>query len=182
MSTRGGRDHTGRERTATAQGPRPTLRQRGVDATRSLREALNLPADASDASIMGTALAEAAAREIRRNPQFASEVRRTYDELAAMRRQSGTSSQPKAQQVPPLVPIRTDLPYRKSDPYAPPDPAYLIQAYGRHQLPPALQDYTVEKLKMTAAALERQYPGTKPVNRGRKDALIAYIVEHTPAE
>ncbi len=177
MSTRGGRDYGARERAGTAQAARPTVRQRGVDATRSLREALNLPADVNDTSILGPALAEAAAREVRRNPRFASEVRRTYDELAAMRRQSGSSTQ-KAE-LPPLVPIRTDLPYRRSDPFAPPDPDYLIQAYGRHQLARALQGYTVEKLKMTAAALEHQHPGTKPANRGRKEALIAYIVEHS---
>jgi hypothetical protein len=74
-----------RTRQGTAQATRQTVQQRGAAATKDLREALRLPVNLSDTSILGTALAEAAAREIRRHSQFASEVRQRYDELAALR-------------------------------------------------------------------------------------------------
>jgi len=41
------------------------------------------------------------------------------------------------------------------------------------------QRYNVSMLKRTVAVIEQQYPGTKPANRGRKDALIAYIMEYS---
>jgi len=114
---------------------------------------------------------------MRQNARFAGEVRKVYDELAALHRPTGKGAQAKAEALPPLVPVRTDLPYRKIDPYAPPDPAFLTLVYGRHQLARALQDYTVDMLKLTAANIEARHPGTKPRNRGQRQPLIAYIVE-----
>lgn len=167
------------ERQSATQGARQSLQQRGVDATRALREVLGLPANLNDTSVLGTSLAEVAAREMRQNPRFASEVRRVYDELAALHRPSGKRSRTAQEDLPPLVPIRRDLPYRESNPYAPPDPAYIIQAYGAHQLARALHDYSVEALKRTAAKIEEKHPGTKPTNRGQKKPLIDYIVKYT---
>jgi hypothetical protein len=65
------------------------------------------------------------------------------------------------------------------DPFAPPDPQVLKYVYGADKLSRALQDYSIDKLKQAASVLERSYPGTKPANRSRRDALIAYIVEHS---
>jgi hypothetical protein len=138
---------------------------------------MQLPYNAGDTGILGTALAEAAAEEGRRNLQFASEVRRIYGELLDQQRPA--AARPARAPQPPLKPVRTDLPFRPIDPFAPPDPQFLIQVYGRHQLEPALQRYNVSMLKRTVAVIEQQYPGTKPENRGRKDALIAYIMEHS---
>lgn len=180
MSTRGGSDFNGRGRTRTAQPARPTVRQRGVDATKSLREALHLPNDVNDTAILGTALAEVAAREIRRNQQFGDEVRRTYEDLKAQQASTGKQGT-QQEELAPLVPIRRIEGY-EADPFSPPDPAFLIQLYGHHQLARALQDYTVDKLKMTAAQIEQRHPGTKPTNRGRRDALIAYIVDYSGKE
>lgn len=168
------------ERRSSAQNARQSLQQRGVDATRALREVLGLPTNLSDASVLGTSLAEVATREMRQNPRFAGEVRRVYDELAALHRPSGKRSGYSPEELPPLVPIRRDLPYRESNPYAPPDPTYIIQAYGVHQLARALHDYNVEALKRTAANIEAKHPGTKPTNRGQKKALIDYIVKYSP--
>jgi len=77
------------------------------------------------------------------------------------------------------VPIRRDLPYRAIDPTAPPDPKWLTMAYGHHQLARALQDYTLDMLKMTADRVQAEHPGTRPANRGRKAAVIAYIVQYS---
>jgi len=186
MSTRGGRENGARERperAATLQATRPaTLRQRGVDATRVLREALNLPPGASDAHVL-TALSEIAAEEGRRNPRFAEAVRGRAGELAA---QHGSSVKPTktttSGALPPLVPVRQLGGFREIDPFKPPDPPFIVQVFGHHQLARALQDYTLDKLKQASAEIERQHPSTKPASRTRKADLIAYIVEHTPAE
>jgi hypothetical protein len=161
----------------SAQAVRQFVQQRGADATRALREVLHLPANLNDTAILGTSLAEVAAREMRQNAHFAGEVRKVYDELAALQRPTGKRAEAKAEALPPLVPIRTDLPYRKVDPYAPPDPAWLVLAYGQHQLARALHDYTVDQLKRTAANIEAKHPGTRPRNRGQRQPLIDYIVE-----
>lgn len=168
----------------TAQGTTPTsrtsLRERGAQATRNLRLAMGVPTNPGDTGILGIALAEAAAEEGKRNPQFASEVRRIYQDLLGQGRPSpAQTAQQRRAALPPLVPIRTDGPWSPIDPFAPPDPQFLIQVYGKHQLARALYDYYPDMLKRTAAEIERQHPGTKPAHRGRKDALIAYIVEHS---
>lgn len=100
------------ERSSSAQSARQSLQQRGVDATRALREVLGLPTNLNDASVLGTSLAEVAAREMRQNPRFASDVRRVYEELAALHHPSGKRSRTTQEDLPPLVPIRRDLPYR----------------------------------------------------------------------
>lgn len=86
------------------------------------------------------------------------------------------STRAKPEALPPLTPVRHDLPLQKSDPYSPPNPTYLVLAYGRPQLVRALQDYSVDSLKQTSAQFELKFPGTKPTNRGQRASLIAYIV------
>lgn len=166
----------------TAQTTRQLLQERGANATRDLRKTLQLVADVNDTSILGTALAEAAIEESRHNPRFADDIRRRYDEMMGMRNTPTKRTTPKAKEpLPPLVPIGR-VAHTAFDPFAPPDPHFLTQVYGRHQLVRALQDYSVESLKRTVAALEARHPGTKPTNRGRKDPLIAYIVEQYDSE
>lgn len=89
---------------------------------------------------------------------------------------SRLSARPKSELLPSLIPIRHDLPLQKSDPYSPPNPAYLVLAYGRSQLARALQGYSVDSLKQTSAQFEAKFPGSKPTNRGQRAPLIAYIV------
>jgi hypothetical protein len=88
--------------------------------------------------------------------------------MCGLRRPRGKATQANAEELPPLVPVRTDLPYRKIDPYSPPDPAFLTLVYGRHQLARALQDCTLDMLKQTAAEIEAAHRGTKPKNRGQR--------------
>jgi hypothetical protein len=76
-----------------------------------------------------------------------------------------------------LVPIRRDLPWHPIDPFAPPDPAYLIQVYRSHQLDRALQEYTLPILKRTADVVQAAHPGTKPRNKSVKQSVIDYIVQ-----
>jgi hypothetical protein len=135
---------------------------------------MHIPTNPSDAGILGTALAEAAAEEGKHNARFAEDVRRRYEELRGQQRTTA-----KRETLPPLVPIRTDLPWRGIDPFAPPDPKFLIQVYGKQQLDRALREYSIPVLKRTAEVVERAHPGTKPTNRGQRDALIAYIVAHS---
>ncbi len=181
MSTRGGSDYNGRQRPATAQVTQQTLREQGAEATRQLREALNLPIDVSDTSILGTALARAAVSEMKRNARFAQEVQRHYDELQAQRGAKSNKSKSGSRHVQPLEPLVALRHTGKTvDPYTPVDPQELIYVYGADKLARALHEYTLDKLKMTAAEIERRHPGTKPTSRANKAAVIAYIVEHTP--
>jgi hypothetical protein len=84
--------------------------------------------------------------------------------------------------LPPLVPIRRIEGPLNIDPFRVPDPERLAYIYGKNQLARALQELRVETLKQMAAKIEQRYVGTKPTNRGRANALIAYIVEHTDQE
>jgi hypothetical protein len=149
-----------------------------VDATHRLNDSLRLSAGTSDAKLLGTAVAEIVAEESARNPQLANRIRARYDELLNLR--GAQKAGPiQTEQLPPLVPIRRDLPYHAIDPTAPPDPKWLTMAYGHDQLARALQDYTLDMLKMTADKVQAEHPGTRPANRGRKAAVIAYIVQYS---
>jgi hypothetical protein len=167
-----------RTRASTAQAVRQTLQQRGADATHQLRAALDLPADLNDTTILGTALAEAAAGEVRLNAQFRAEVRRRYDELTALRSVPAKRQPAKPKVVlGPLVAIRhTGAPI---DPFAPPDPKTLMYVYGDDKLGRALHEYTLDDLKRTSATIEAAHPGTKPRSKAVKQAVIDYIVRYS---
>jgi hypothetical protein len=158
--------------------PRQLMQDRGAAATRSLREALCLPTDLSDTTVLGTALAEVAAEEIWHNPTFSANLRSRYDELIAVRgRPTKRGSRQTKDVLPPLVPVGQLNGY-VVDPVAAPDPHFLILLYGHHQLKRALQDYSLDMLKRTADELQQRYPGTRPTNRSRRKAVIAYIIEY----
>lgn len=171
---------TSRSTTQPAQTVNQRLKDRGAEATRYLRDALHLAPDLNDLSILSTAVAEEAALECGRNSQFATGVRQRYDEMMALRTKTRKPVRIKPE-LPPLVPVGHMQPgeHIAIDPFAPPDPGFLTRVYGRAQLGRALVDYTLDMLKQTAAQVEANNPGTKPANRGRKDALIAYIVEYS---
>ena len=56
------------------------------------------------------------------------------------------------------------------------DPYYLHELYGPQQLPKALQRYHLSQLLEAAAIVQSKHPGTKPANKSKKAAVIAYIV------
>jgi hypothetical protein len=160
-------------RSRPTQTARQTLKQRGVEATQRLRDRLNLATDLGDSAILGTALAEVAAREIARNPQFGREVRQLYDELMQMQARPA----PRTTNLEPLEAIRHTG--KNIDPYGPPNPQDLIYAYGEDKLGRALQDYTMDRLKMAVETIQREHPGTKPASKAKKSALIEYIVQYS---
>ena len=162
-------------RTRTAKAKPLSVKQRGDKATLSLRQTLGLPATTGDTAVLGTTLAEVASEESLRNARFADAVRERYHDLMA---QQLPQKQGQKKELPPLVPIRRIEGYR-ADPFSPPDPHFLTQLYGSHQLDRALQDYTLDKLKETAAKVQAAHPSTKPRTKASKQAVIDYIVEHS---
>jgi hypothetical protein len=152
-----------------------TFKTRSAEAARNLHAALRLPVDMSDAATLSAALLEVIAEESQRspNPRIAEAVCQRYQELFALR---STSAKRDVKYVEPLIPLR----YAEGtiDPFAPPDPKKLIYVYGQDKLARALSNYTLFMLKQTAAKIEQERPGTKPSNRGRKDAVIEYIVKY----
>ena len=161
-----------------AQATRQALQQRGAEATTSLRARLHLPSNVSDAEILSTALAEAAAEETKHNAQFASHIVRLYDEMVAMRGRSvRRTTKPGKKESEPLVAIRHTG--ARIDPTAPPDPQTLKYVYGDNKLDRALQDYLLSMLKQTSSRIEAQHPGTKPTNRADKQSVIDYIVKYS---
>ena len=167
---------------ATRQATRHALQQRGDKAMQALRESLRLPTNLNDAELLRTAIAEAVASETLQNMRLASAIRRLYDELSSLHSPVRKRVYAQVEALPPLIPIRRDLPERPRDPFAPPDPSYLVLAYGSHQLARALHGYTVDMLKQTAARIEAGHPGTKPTNRGQRKSLIDYIVRYATQE
>ena len=175
MSTSGGVGTSSNRQT-----PAQLVRQRSIDATRHLRDTLNLPTDLTDSAILGTALAEIAVEESRANLALASRIRQRYLDIASLRRptaQNGTRR--RAEPLPPLVPIRRDTAIRDIDAEKTPDPKFLIYVYGHAQLGRALQDYTLDMLKQTAAQVQAEHPGTRPKSKSSKAAVIDYIVQYS---
>jgi hypothetical protein len=165
-----------RTRTRTTIVKPLSVKQRGENATLSLRQALNLPVADGDTTAFGTALAEIAAEESMHNTRFVDAIRARYHDLIAQQpapKRGGSKAE-----LPALVPIRRIEGYR-ADPFSPPDPHFLAQLYGTHQLNRALQDYTLDKLKDTAANVQAAHPGTKPTSKSSKQAVIDYIARYS---
>jgi hypothetical protein len=67
-----------------------------------------------------------------------------------------------------------------------PDPYFLLEVFGAHQLERALKPRSVADLRKAAALVEARHPGTLPKPKGKakqpdKASLIAYIVEYVTA-
>jgi hypothetical protein len=141
-------------------------------------EAAKIVADAlglDDAKRVGIALASVAAEEVRHNPAFAARVRSLYATLAPTpSTKRGTTAKAL---VTDLVPIKHVHGFQLN-PAAPVDPFLVYEAYGAQQLPKALDLFPLAKLKESAALVEARNPGTKPVNRSSKAAVIDYIVHY----
>lgn len=152
-----------------------TATQRSAEAARQAAELLGL----QDVKAVAAALAETALRNVRRDPAFADHVRLLYNEMAKTARPKRAPAQPTAERVE-LVP-REQVTAREPNPGGAPDPYYLLELYGADQLAFALARYKVADLKLAAELVQQRNPGTKPTNKGNRDALIAYIVQHVTA-
>ncbi|MGO8950175.1 MAG: hypothetical protein ACLQUY_21465 [Ktedonobacterales bacterium] len=168
-----------RARTTSVKTTKPlSAKERGEKATESLRQALGIPLVQGDAAVFGAALAEIAVEESRYNARFASAVRERYQELMAQQPTPKSVSAKQKPDLPPLVLIHRVEGYR-ADPFSPPNPRLLIHMYGVHQLDRALQDYTLDMLKDTAAKVQSEHPGTKPRSKASKQSVIDYIVQYS---
>ena len=77
-----------------------------------------------------------------------------------------------------LVPVNYDAARGVNlSPTAPPNPYFLRDFYGEHQLIPALSRYSPASLREAAKVVKRRNPGTRPKSTSRQD-LIAYIVKY----
>jgi hypothetical protein len=155
--------------------------QRTADATQSVAAFLGL----DDLKRLGAALAEAAAEGVHRNPSFAAHVRALYEQMAppkpARPAQAGARKGARSKVVEPdveLVPVNYEAARDfVIDPSAPPDPYFLLDFYGAHQLALALQRYTATPLRAAVNMVKERNPRTKPGGTS-KQALIDYIVEY----
>jgi hypothetical protein len=113
MSTSGGVRMSTRASTPSRprQTPGQVFKQRGIEAPRNLRDALNVPTDLNDAAALGTALAEVAAEESRRNSRFSDAVRQRYDEVMRLRAPAPKTGTRK-QELSPLCPLNGRYPVR----------------------------------------------------------------------
>ncbi len=156
---------------------------RSAAATRHLCDALALGVlKPKDLKRLVTALTEVASEEVSRNTTFRERILATYGEMGTVavpkRATSSRSGTAKAK-----TPLAWLTPIHPVDPkrFGPDkllDP-YLIQyAYGDDVLRTILDGYSATRLKEAAAIVAERNPGTRPVNRSRKDALIEYIIRY----
>jgi hypothetical protein len=160
--------------TATSSKP-VTQSQRIASAAEQIGTALGL----DNHKLLGAILAEAAAQEARRNAAFAEHIREMYLAEAKPTRQARSARQPKQPKLPKpeLRPIKR-VESHEINIAAALDPYYLYEVYGADQLPLALDEFTVTKLKEAVEAVQKRHPGTKPTNSRNKPAVIDYIVRY----
>jgi hypothetical protein len=162
---------------STALEKRLTATQRATQAAQQAAEFLEL----SDARAVAAALTEVALQGVRVDATFAARVRSLYGEIVTSGKSKRTPTPTqRAQRAAPdveLVP-RRHIGTHDANPGAAPDPAYLLELYGPDQLPLALARYKLPDLKLAAELVQQRNPGTKPTNKGNRDALIAYIARY----
>jgi len=162
-----------------------TDQERSVLATRRLCEALGLGVvKPNELKRLTVALAEAAADEAGHNSEFAAHIRVLYERYVPVKKGKTTGSSTRSKAKPEkvkLVPVGT-FDESKFNPYGPLDPYILLQLYGTKQLALALDEYSLTALKGAASLVEQRNPGTKPKNRAKKDAVLAYIVEYVTGQ
>jgi hypothetical protein len=60
--------------------------------------------------------------------------------------------------------------------HVPPNPQDLIYAYGEDKLGRALQDHTMDGLKMAVENIQREHSRTEPRSKSSKAAVIDYRI------
>lgn len=149
-----------------------TVAQRAAAAAQQAAELLHL----DDIKALAATLAEEALESLQRDPAFAARVLQRYATLARpTSRPKRARSQP-VDSAEDLTPIR-HIGGHPANPGAPPDPYYLYDLYGAHQLRRALSRYKLPELRLATQLVQERNPGTKPSNKSKRDPLIDYIVE-----
>jgi hypothetical protein len=141
---------------------------------RTIQRAASALGVAADQRLARVLLA-AAAEEVERSPAFAERVRAllspTVDQAAV----------PPAARRTRLLPV-SRITEAELDPFAPPDPRYLLRLYGAAQLPAALAEYSYVMLRAAAKRLfggELESSARLPRS---KAALIEALVERVTSE
>ncbi len=162
--------------TSTSNTKRRLLQQRLNEIVQHSGELLEL----SDLKALSVAIAEAAADAIKQDAVFAQKVCKHYKELANVTSPAPHTGMKGQNEGDDLVPIKAVAGHDVGI-VAPLDPYFLQELYGDAQLPKALKRYTLKHLLEGAALVERKHPGTKPANKTKKDAVIAYIINYINA-
>lgn len=141
--------------------------------------------EATNAKLLQAVLLEFAVDTLIADSAFAARVRSKYEgDVAASKkppaggRERGNRAVPKVSDyVEPLVPIKR-VPNHEISLDASPDPYFLLDVYGAHQLERALKPRSLATLRESGAIVEQRHPGTMPKGRATKAGLIAYIMQY----
>lgn len=164
------------------------IQERSSLATRKLCETLGISfPKSSDLKFLSVALTEVATSEASENQQFAENIRALFTSLnppkpAKSKTKKKTSltdadSEEKTYSFPKgLTPIK-HIDMSRFNPFAPPDPYLLHEAFGDDQLYLALKGYSLTVLKDIASVVEKNNPNSGPKNKGKKDSILEYIIQ-----
>lgn len=167
---------------------------RSALATKKLCETIGIPSPKlTDLKFLTIALTEAAAVEASHNQQFAEDIRVLFANLNPPKtvkskepakskepkesKRISTVSKEKTYSFPKgLTPIK-HIEMSRFNPFAPPDPYLLHEAFGDDQLYSALQGYSLPVLKDIASLVEKNNLNTSPKNKGKKESVLEYILQ-----
>jgi hypothetical protein len=160
-------------------------------ATHELCEALGISPKANDIKILTLALAEVAAQEAANNPAFAHTITEMFTQIAqaeqGAKKRAPTRRKPAA--VPMIKPSALDhikplKPWdpKKFNPYKPLDPYELCDVFGPEQLAIMLPEYERSTLREMVKIVLVRHPKTRKPSLNDNEAMIAYILEHVPAD
>jgi hypothetical protein len=131
---------------------------------------------ANDPKRVATALVEMAVEEAQRNDRFSERVRVLYDSLASAKAPARANNRQPRAALMKLVPVK-EIPGRRIDISASPDPYFLHELFGDNQLPIALSEFSVSGLQEAVEIVQERNPGTKPKGKTKK-APVEYIVQN----
>jgi hypothetical protein len=152
-----------------------TPAQRSSAAVERAQQALP---DASNAKLLQAVMLEEAALLAKEDHRFASAVMSRYMQSATTRVKTGRQTRPLPRTsdiVEPLTPIRPILDHEVTIGAAP-DPYFLLDVFGGHQLAKALNQRSLPDVRKAAKMVEERNPGKHPAAR-TKAGLIAFIVD-----
>lgn len=168
---------------------------RTKQATQALCAALGLNPKADDLKYLTLALAEVAAREAAQNPEFARTIATMFTHIAQAEKEGKRrnpkntpkkKNPPAASKFPPsvfdLVKPLKPWDYNSFNPYKPEDPYELFDVFGNDQFIMIVRQCKKVLLRQMAAVVLARHPETRKPNLNNDEAMIAYILEHVPAD
>ncbi len=158
--------------TTTKVAKAPTIAQLTAQALSRLQEEVERY---NDPKLLAAVLAEAAVEEAQHNAVFVRRIQTLYDAHISIRRpvsRKPSTAKPRKELVPVISADEAGFDRdEKTTAYG------LQRLYGNAQLRDALDGYTVVTLKEMADEVMLRNPGTAPVSKRTKAALIDYIVQ-----